>query len=102
MASSISFCSQVYSNVFSSTTGQITRGLRILARELSEKSSAIPHERKPVSLWVTGHSLGAAFAGIIYARYLHKPKDLGDSIVLRDAYTFGGQSRRWRFTSLLN
>lgn len=74
--------------------GQITRGLRILARELSEKASAEGEERKPVPLWITGHSLGAALAGLSYARYLHKPKDLGSNIVLRDAYTFGGQSRQ--------
>ncbi|ORY73108.1 Alpha/Beta hydrolase protein [Leucosporidium creatinivorum] len=69
--------------------GQITRALRFLARDLSEKSSAKPEERKPVPLWITGHSLGAALAGLIYARWMHMPGDLGDDIVLKDGYTFG-------------
>lgn len=75
-------------------TGQITRGLRCLARELSEKASSDVESRKPVPLWVTGHSLGAALAGLIYARYLTKSADLGTHIVLRDAYTFGGELLR--------
>lgn len=69
-------------------TGQITRSLRRLANDLSSFSADACN---PVPLWITGHSLGAALAGLIYARYLQAPADLGSGVVLRDGYTFGGE-----------
>lgn len=71
--------------------GQITRALRHLAADLA--SLANTEDPKPIPLWITGHSLGAALASLIYARYLRYPRDLGDGIVLRDGYTFGCQCR---------
>lgn len=70
--------------------------LRLLASELAAKAKEATkaEQVKPVPLWITGHSLGAALASLAYARYLRYPRDLGRGIVLRDAYTFGCQSRR--------
>lgn len=42
-----------------------------------------------VNLWITGHSLGAALASLLYARLLFSPKDLGPDLVLRQGYMFG-------------
>ncbi|EGG06888.1 lipase class 3 [Melampsora larici-populina 98AG31] len=44
---------------------------------------------KKTNLFIGGHSLGAGIASLLYARMLESPEDLGDKIVLRDAYTFG-------------
>lgn len=44
---------------------------------------------KKSNLFIGGHSLGAGIASLLYARLLESPGDLGDHIVLRDAYTFG-------------
>lgn len=71
-------------------TGEITRALRLLAREMVTSG----WDSKPIPLWITGHSLGGALSTLIYARYLRCPADLGPDIVLRDGYTFGGQLRR--------
>jgi len=40
-------------------------------------------------VWITGHSLGAALAALLYARLMFSPKDLGDDLVLRQAYVYG-------------
>jgi hypothetical protein len=42
-----------------------------------------------INLWITGHSLGAALSGLVYARLLFTPKDLGDDLILRQGYMFG-------------
>eukprot|EP01119_Soliformovum_irregulare_P014694 TRINITY_DN4036_c0_g1_i2.p1 TRINITY_DN4036_c0_g1~~TRINITY_DN4036_c0_g1_i2.p1 ORF type:complete len:538 (+),score=111.95 TRINITY_DN4036_c0_g1_i2:159-1616(+) len=42
-----------------------------------------------VSLWVTGHSLGAALATVFYARVLKSKGDLGHYISPCDLYSFG-------------
>jgi len=42
-----------------------------------------------ISLWITGHSLGAALSALVYARLLFTPRDLGDDLVLRQGYMFG-------------
>ncbi|KAH8915835.1 alpha/beta-hydrolase [Atractiella rhizophila] len=44
---------------------------------------------KPLSLWITGHSLGSALAALLFARLMHSPADLHENCVLRDAYVFG-------------
>ena len=44
---------------------------------------------RPIPLWVSGHSLGAAMASLVYFKLLESPDDLGPDVVLRDAYTFG-------------
>jgi len=36
-----------------------------------------------------GHSLGAALSGLVYARLLVTPRDLGDDLVLRQGYVYG-------------
>jgi len=42
-----------------------------------------------INLWITGHSLGAALSGLVYARLLVTPGDLGDDLVLRQGYVYG-------------
>ncbi|RUP48002.1 Alpha/Beta hydrolase protein [Jimgerdemannia flammicorona] len=45
---------------------------------------------RPVNIWVTGHSLGAALATALYARFLKSPRDLDPNMcVLRSGYLFG-------------
>lgn len=45
---------------------------------------------QPVNVWVTGHSLGAAIATALYARFLKSPRDLDPALcVLRSGYLFG-------------
>lgn len=45
--------------------------------------------KRKLNLFVGGHSLGAGMASLFYARLLESPGDLGENIVLRDAYCFG-------------
>ncbi|KAH9818104.1 putative Lipase, class 3 [Melampsora americana] len=52
-------------------------------------NTAIRETGKKSNLFIGGHSLGAGIASLLYARLLESPEDLGDQIVLRDAYTFG-------------
>lgn len=66
----------------SSPYGRIVLAIRRLAAKLSVNG-------QPVPLWVTGHSLGAAIASTLYARFTHHTDDLGPHVVLRDAYCFG-------------
>ncbi|KAH9818103.1 putative Lipase, class 3 [Melampsora americana] len=44
---------------------------------------------KRSNLFIGGHSMGAGIASLIYARLLQSPEDLGEQIILRDAYVFG-------------
>ena len=41
-----------------------------------------------VNVWTTGHSLGCALASLVYARQINEPRDLGKSVMVRDAYLF--------------
>lgn len=68
----------------SKPTEQITACLKRIAQSMESD--------RPVQLWVTGHSLGGALASLVFARYMRVPEDLGPDIVLRDAYTYGGES----------
>jgi hypothetical protein len=61
----------------------ILHALRHLATQL--RAPGAP----PVPLWVTGHSLGAALASLLYARLLASPGDVGPDLALRQAYTYG-------------
>ncbi|ORY80726.1 hypothetical protein BCR35DRAFT_331788 [Leucosporidium creatinivorum] len=63
-------------------TGQIVKSLKNIAAELSRLSGG-----RHIPLWITGHSLGACLASLLFARFLHEPRDLGPHILLRDAYT---------------
>lgn len=38
----------------------------------------------PVNLWITGHSLGAALASLLYFRLLNSSSDLSTNVILRD------------------
>lgn len=58
-----------------------------LIKEIAEV--AWQDNAKKTNLFIGGHSLGAGIASLLYARMLESPKDLGERIVLRDAYTFG-------------
>lgn len=66
----------------SSPYGRIAFSIRRLANQLSLNGKQVP-------VWVTGHSLGAAIASLIYARFTKCPEDLGKQVILRDAYCFG-------------
>ncbi|KAM0746360.1 alpha/beta-hydrolase [Meredithblackwellia eburnea MCA 4105] len=85
-----------YSGLFPENTGgadaysTIRAHLKHTASELRRKSTnPITGQSPKVPLWVSGHSLGSALAGLIFARFLESPEDLGDDIELRDCYLFG-------------
>jgi len=42
----------------------------------------------PVSVWITGHSLGGGLATLFYTRLLKTPKTLGKNCILRDGFVF--------------
>ncbi|KAK9767808.1 hypothetical protein K7432_002089 [Basidiobolus ranarum] len=47
---------------------------------------------RPIPLWITGHSLGAALASLFFARVMKSKDDLEYSrtgLILKDGYTFG-------------
>ncbi|KAK4057505.1 hypothetical protein OIO90_001574 [Microbotryomycetes sp. JL221] len=80
-----------YSRLFSTNQGgtdsygTIIRSLKHIAAEM-KKGGASDFK---VPLWVCGHSLGSAMASLFYNRLMHEPQDLGNNIVLRDAYVYG-------------
>jgi hypothetical protein len=47
---------------------------------------------KPIQVWITGHSLGAATGSLLFARWLKCPEDLSIHCELRDAYVLGSPS----------
>jgi hypothetical protein len=44
---------------------------------------------RPVQVWVTGHSLGAAMGALLFARWLKCPEDIAPHCQVRDAYVIG-------------
>jgi hypothetical protein len=55
-----------------------------------EKAAQIQKTRsRPVQVWVTGHSLGAAMGALLFARWLKCPQDIAPLCELRDAYVLG-------------
>ncbi|SCV68955.1 BQ2448_1975 [Microbotryum intermedium] len=66
--------------------GQMTYQLKRIAKQLLAHHSYLD----AIPLWMSGHSLGAALASLVFARALRAPEDLGPHIQLRDCYTFGG------------
>jgi hypothetical protein len=62
---------------------RILNVLKIIARSASEVSP------RKTNLFITGHSLGAGIASLLYARLLEEPDDVGPNIAIRDAYLFG-------------
>ncbi|KAM0746358.1 alpha/beta-hydrolase [Meredithblackwellia eburnea MCA 4105] len=85
-----------YSALFPGNTGgpdgysAIRAHLLQHAKILREKLPADEDgKRAKVPLWITGHSLGSALAGLFFARLLHSPGDLGDDLELRDGYLYG-------------
>ncbi|KAI9470518.1 MAG: Alpha/Beta hydrolase protein [Benjaminiella poitrasii] len=54
----------------------------------SRASSLVASTNGVVQVWVTGHSLGAAMASLLFARWLKSPHDLAQC-ELRDAYLLG-------------
>ncbi|GAA5900348.1 hypothetical protein JCM8208_005334 [Rhodotorula glutinis] len=62
----------------------------VIVRALKQVAKALRRDDKTkVQLWVTGHSLGGAYAELAYMRLLASPADLGSDIELRDCYTYG-------------
>ncbi|KAI7904234.1 Alpha/Beta hydrolase protein [Cokeromyces recurvatus] len=59
-----------------------------IQKAINHIASELSH-RGPVQIWVTGHSLGAALASLLFARLLKSPEDLGEHCQLRDAYVMG-------------
>ncbi|EGG10148.1 putative Lipase, class 3 [Melampsora larici-populina 98AG31] len=68
---------------------QVLPYFRMIEMVKTIAAEAFKHTGKKCNLFVGGHSLGAGIASLLYARLLETPEDLGDQIVLRDAYTFG-------------
>ncbi|CAG8480704.1 14842_t:CDS:2 [Acaulospora morrowiae] len=56
------------------------------------RKNAGDEDFKPVNVWVTGHSLGAALAQVFYARLVKTDDSLGPNAVLRDAFAFAAPS----------
>lgn len=50
---------------------------------------AMGNNKKPVQVWVTGHSLGAAMSALLFARWLKCPEDIAPYCQVRDAYVIG-------------
>jgi len=62
----------------------ILHSLKQVARSMRKDRDA-----PKINLWITGHSLGAALSGLVYARLLFTPKDLGDDLALLQGYMYG-------------
>ena len=71
----------------SDTTAQVTRAINIKVAEWKAEKAAAGKSCGKTYVWVTGHSLGAAIASLLYARLL--VCDLDSSVELRDGYTYG-------------
>jgi hypothetical protein len=57
---------------------------------IREKAAQIQKSRsKPVPVWITGHSLGAAMGALLFARWLKCPEDIAPLCELHDAYVIG-------------
>jgi len=67
------------------TYGVIIRSLKACAKQMKAQNPRL--DKVPLS--ITGHSLGAAMASLIMARFVIAPSELGDDIILRDSYVFG-------------
>ncbi|CAI2170758.1 6777_t:CDS:2 [Funneliformis geosporum] len=52
------------------------------------KYNRIVKQDNPVSLWITGHSLGGGLATLFYTRLLKSPEILGENCILRDGIAF--------------
>lgn len=89
----------------------------MVRRIAADLKSTLPDRNAKIPLWITGHSLGAALASVLYsgfsfavspgmlrsrvyarlilipsfaaARYLYESEDLGDDIELRDGFVYG-------------
>ncbi|RIB07146.1 Alpha/Beta hydrolase protein [Gigaspora rosea] len=75
--------------------------IRIKVAEINQKNNL------PVNLWITGHSIGAAFATLFYAWLMKTPTMLNENCILRDAFTFasppcGDNDFATEFSSLIN
>ncbi|CAG8799808.1 221_t:CDS:2, partial [Racocetra fulgida] len=55
--------------------------IRIKVAEINQKN------KLPVNLWITGHSIGAAFATLFYAWLMKTPSSLDENCILRDAFS---------------
>ncbi|KAL7320973.1 hypothetical protein PS15m_000800 [Mucor circinelloides] len=55
------------------------------AKQLQKKFKT----KKPVQIWVSGHSLGASLGVLLFARWLKCPQDIEPLCELRDAYLIG-------------
>ncbi|KPV72677.1 uncharacterized protein RHOBADRAFT_46721 [Rhodotorula graminis WP1] len=65
-----------------------SNGYDTILRALKQVAKALkPGDKTKVQLWVTGHSLGGAYAELAYMRLLASPADLGPDLELRDCYT---------------
>ncbi|KAH9818105.1 putative Lipase, class 3 [Melampsora americana] len=80
-----------YNSLFppKSSCHQVLPYFRMIQLVKTIAKTAFEKTGKKCNLFVGGHSLGAGIASLLYARLLESPEDLGDQIVLRDAYTFG-------------
>jgi len=68
---------------------RIVETIKMIASKAAQHTLQKYGKAKKTNLYVGGHSLGAGIAQLLYARFLESPDDLGDQVVLRDAYVFG-------------
>jgi len=68
---------------------RIVETIKMIASKAAQHTLKKYGKAKKTNLYVGGHSLGAGIAQLLYARFLESPHDLGDQVVLRDAYVFG-------------
>lgn len=64
----------------------IQSAVREKARQIQQSSN---HPSRPVQVWITGHSLGAAMGTLLFARWLKCPEDIAPHCTVRDAYVIG-------------
>ncbi|BGP19426.1 hypothetical protein JCM10213_000663 [Rhodosporidiobolus nylandii] len=74
--------------------GSIVAAIKHVARRLNDGRPE--NERRPIPLWVTGHSLGSAEGLLCFARFLESPDDFVDhehggrvDVEVKDFYGFG-------------
>ncbi|CAG8649994.1 9103_t:CDS:2, partial [Funneliformis caledonium] len=66
---------------------RLIEAIRGKAAEIKNYNKTI-NKTDPISLWITGHSLGGGLATLFYTHLLKNPKIVGEDCIIRDGVTF--------------